>query len=332
MGAERDHASDSRLIWLILEAVGSHAVEADPAEREAFRSSLRELVTKMEQAESSDGTLVLVGEVIKSIETYNRGVQRSMRSRMTELQSIVSLFTRSMLQLSKGSTASGVKLRQIEHQIEKCSQAEDLRTLKSQLKESLETICEEAAGQERRSKQISDQLLETMSRPESAVLLEEACSDIDQITGLLNFRSAEQALRSAIATNAHGYAVLIAVERVEVINTRFGFAIGDRVLMLFGQHLVQRLSKNDRLFRWRGAGFLALLDRTGSEMSIRAEIARTLSPRMEQEIELSGRSVLLPINSSWMLTSLAGASMEKITQKLDQFSIGQSGANATPEK
>jgi hypothetical protein len=98
---------------------------------------------------------------------------------------------------------------------------------------------------------------------------------------------------------------------------------------LFGQHLAQRLSSNDRLFRWRGPGFLALMDRTGPEISIRAEIARMVSARLEQEIELGGRSVLLPIGASWMLTSVADSTLDKVSKKLDAFSAAQAGGSAS---
>jgi len=321
--------SHSRLVWLILEAVACHAVEVDPTERQAFQVSLRNLVTRMEQSTSGTASLVLAGEAIKSIETYNRGVQRSLGSQIKELQAIVSLFTRSMLQVSKGSAASAEKLHKIEHQIEKSSQSEDLRALKVQLEQSLGIICEEAAEQERRSEQISNQIHDALSRPESATALSEAVGDLDLVTGLPNFRAAEKAIRTAIVASTSTYVVLLCVDRVEAINSRFGFSVGDRILMLFGQHLAQRLSQSDRLFRWRGPGFLALLDRSGPEISIRAEIARMLSARLEQQIELGGRSVLLPIAASWMLTGLANSSMEKISQKLDAFAAGQSAGLAS---
>jgi GGDEF domain-containing protein len=324
-----DAKSDSRLAWLILEAVACHAVESDPVERQAFQTCLRQIVTRMEDSKNGAQMLVLTGEAIKSIETYNRGVQRSLGSQIKELQSIVSLFTRSMLQISKGTAASATKLRHIEHQIEKSSQTEDLRVLKTQLEESLEIICGEAAEQERRSEEIAGQLRETMSRPETAAVLSEAVADLDMVTGLPNFRAAEKAVLSAIAARTSTYAALFCVDRVEVINSRFGFSVGDRILMLFGQHLAQRLSSNDRLFRWRGPGFLALMDRTGPEISIRAEIARMVSARLEQEIELGGRSVLLPIGASWMLTSVADSTLDKVSKKLDAFSAAQAGGSAS---
>jgi len=324
---EENNISHSRLVWLILEAVACHAVEVDPAERQSFQASLRNLVTRMEQSTSSGEAFVVAGEAIKSIETYNRGVQRALGSQIKELQAILSLFTRSMLQVSKGSAASADKLHQIERQIEKSSQTEDLRALKVQLEQSLGIICEEAAEQERRSTQIRDQIHDAMSRPESAAALTEAVGDLDLVTGLPNFRAAEKAIRVAISAGSSTYAVLLCVDRVEAINSRFGFAVGDRILMLFGQHLAQRLSQTDQLFRWRGPGFLALVDRNGPEISVRAEIARMVSARLEQQIELGGRSVLLPIAASWMLTSVANSTMENISKKLETFSAGQSGGS-----
>jgi GGDEF domain-containing protein len=321
-----DARSNSRLAWLILEAVACHSVQSDPSEHQAFQAALRQIVAKMDEAKRNDEMLVLAGEAIHSMETYNRGVQRSLGSQIKELQAIVSLFTRSLLQVAKGSAGSAAKLHHIERQIEKSSQSEDLRILKSQLEESLEVICGEAVEHERRSAEIASQIRDTMSRPESAAVLSEAVADLDMVTGLPNFRAAEQAIRAAIAARTSTYAVLFCVERVEVINGRFGFTIGDRILMLYGQHLAQRLSAADRLFRWRGPGFLALIDRTGPEISIRAEMARLVSARLEQEVELGDRSVLLPVSASWMLTSVANCSIEQVSQKLDKFAATQTGA------
>jgi len=320
--------ADARVPWLLLEAVACHAVESDPMEREAFQAGLRDIVTKMEQSKRDAEMLVFTGEAIKSIETYNRSVQRSLNSQIKELQSIVSLFTRSMLQVSKGSASSAVTLRHIEHQIEKSSQTQDLRILKTQLQESLKGICDAAAVQERRAEQVESQLRETMSRPETAAVMSEAIADLDMATGLPNFRSAEQSIRLAITAGASTYAVLFRVDRIEVINSRYGFAVGDRILMLFGQHLAQHLSSGDQLYRWRGPSFLVLVDRKGPEISIRAEIARMVSARLDQEIELGGRSVLLPISTSWMLAGVAGSSLEKLSDKLDMFSTLPAGAPA----
>jgi GGDEF domain-containing protein len=323
---ESDAESPSRIVWLILEAVACHAIEADPEERKAFQDSLRAVIERMEQSTKSADSLVLAGEAIRSIETYNRDVQRSLKSQVREMQSIVSLFSRSMLQVSKSSAASAHKLHQIERQIEKSSQCEDLKAIKVQLERSLVNICEEAAAQERRSAEINDQIQDAINRPESAAALSEAVGDFDLVTGLPNFRDGERAIRAAIAAGGSTYAIMLSVDRLEVINGRFGFAVGDRILMLFGQHLAQRFSKSDSLFRWRGPAFLALLDRQGPEISVRAEIARMVAARMDQEIELGGRSVLLPITSSWMITNVAGSTVEKITQKLDAFSTGQTPA------
>jgi GGDEF domain-containing protein len=321
---DKSASPQARATWLILEAVACHAIEADAAELLAFQTSIRELVTKMDHAPNSDGTLVLAGEAIKSIETYNRGVQRSLGSRTKELQSIVSLFMRSMLQVSKSSAASASKLRLIERQIEKSCQAEDLRTIKSQLEQSLGTICQEAAEQERRDEQITEELREAMSRPDTAAVLSEAVADLDMVTGLPGFRAGEKAMRAAISAKTGAYVVLFCVDRLELINGRFGFAVGDRIMMLFGQHLSQHSSKTDQLFRWRGPAFLAVLNRSGPEVSVRAEIARILSVRIEEQIEIGARSVLLPISASSMVVNVSDSTMEGISQKIEKFALAQS--------
>src|SRR5580698_8025298 len=110
-----DAQSSSRVAWLLLEAIACHAVECDPAEHQLFQTCIREIIVKMEKSRNDTEMLVLTGEAIKTVETYNRGVQRSLNSRVKELQSIVSMFTRSMLLVSKSTAGSATKLRNIEH-------------------------------------------------------------------------------------------------------------------------------------------------------------------------------------------------------------------------
>jgi GGDEF domain-containing protein len=298
----------------------------DAVELETFQASLRHLIAKMELSASDGETLVMVGEAIKSIETYNRGVERSIGSQIKELQSIVSLFMRSMLQVSKSSAASASKLRLIERQIEKTCQAEDLRTIKGQLQQSLEGICAEAAEGERRGERMAEELRDALGRPETSAVLTEAVAGLDLVTGLPGFRAAEKAMREVISAKTGGYLVLFQVDRLELINGRFGFAVGDRILSLFAEHVSRRLSKADRLFRWRGAGLLAVLERSASEVAVRAEIARIVSVRLEEQIDIGSRSVLLPIAASWVLTSATDSTMEALSQKLEKFALAHSGA------
>ncbi len=165
-----------------------------------------------------------------------------------------------------------------------------------------------------------------MSRPESAAVLSEAVSEIDLVTGLPSFQMIPPALGVAVAAGRNSYAVLLCVDRIEIINSRFGSASGDRVLISLGERLAQRFSGADLLFRWRGPGFLAIIERTESEMAVRDEVARAVSARLEQEIELGGRSVLLPISSSWVLVPLKNSSAETVLKKLDVFSHAQARA------
>jgi GGDEF domain-containing protein len=320
----------SRVVWLILEAIACHAIECDAGERAEFQIVLRQIAKKIEESTLSATTFVLAGEAIKSIEMYNRGVQRSLHSQVKELQSIVSLFTRSMLHISKGSASSATNLRQIERQIEKSAQVEDLRAIKTQLELSLKGICDEAEQQEARGASIDNHIRATMSRPESAAVLAEAVSDIDLVTGLPSFQTIPPALCAAIAGGRNAYAVLLCVDRIEIINSRFGSTSGDRVLISLGERLVQRFTGTDLLFRWRGPGFLAIIERTESEMAVRDEIARAVSARLEQEIELGGRSVLLPISSSWVLVPLKNSNAEAVLKKLEVFSIAQARAPVPP--
>jgi diguanylate cyclase (GGDEF)-like protein len=161
-----------------------------------------------------------------------------------------------------------------------------------------------------------------MSRPEAAAVLAGAVSELDLITGLPSFQMIRPALDKAIAGGGNAYAVLLCVDRIEIINSRFGSASGDQVLVALGQRLAQRFSGVDLLYRWRGPGFLAIIERPDAERAVREEITRVVAARLEQEIELGGRSVLLPISSSWVLVALKDSNTEAVWKKLEAFSMG----------
>ena len=74
-----------------------------------------------------------------------------------------------------------------------------------------------------------------------------------------------------------------------------------------------------KLFRWSEASFVALLERKEAGEQVRREIARLLSRRLEQTFEMVGRSVVLPITSTWTIVPLFESGYAQSLSKLDAF-------------
>ncbi|HWB82762.1 MAG TPA: diguanylate cyclase [Bryobacteraceae bacterium] len=307
-----------RIPTLILDSLILHAIEYSPAEYDAYRAAMRKLQTDLTQAGQASDVLVTVGEIIRTIETYNRGLDRFMTSRRRELHSIVSMLTRKLLEVAESSTASASNLRDIEKRIEKAGQIDDIRVLKSKLEDSLSGIRQEAHWQETQSAAMRDQARGAIEG--IAPLLE-----TDTVTGLPNWSMAEAAFRKAMESHAPAYAVILAIERLAGINHRFGFAHGDRLMLLYAQHIARQLPAGDQLFRWRGPSLVALVERQSAE-GIPVEIRR-LAARFEHTMEVHGRQVMVAVSASWMSLALRDhPSFKEVRDLLDGFVTSHTGS------
>ena len=119
----------------------------------------------------------------------------------------------------------------------------------------------------------------------------------DRITGLESREVAEAALSKACAAETPGCAIIIIIDRIAVYNVRFGRAVGDKVLQFFADYLVQSLPSEVPPFRWSGPAVLML--RPGSVEQAQPIIRRVLEQRIEYEVELAARTILLPIAARW---------------------------------
>ena len=81
-------------------------------------------------------------------------------------------------------------------------------------------------------------------------------------------------------------------------------SVGDQILLLFREHLAQHLKEDDRLIRWPGPVFLAVLDRPNLADGVRAEVKRVTIKKLETTVQIGNRFVLLPVSSSSLIISL----------------------------
>jgi len=123
--------------------------------------------------------------------------------------------------------------------------------------------------------------LEEQLRTAQEALRQEARRD--PLTGLLNRRGLapllDQQLDAVARTREPVSVVAVDVDHFKSINDRFGHGAGDVVLAETGRRLRRSLRREDRLARWGGEEFLALLPRAN------AEGALVVAERMRQALE-----------------------------------------------
>ncbi len=319
--AQEATEASERMTHLLLQAIGLHAVEGDKDDYNTFRVTIADLETNLANEPSPNNFLITTGAAIKALQDYNRRTSFYIRARSVELQTIVGMLTNAMGQISTASQTSIEQLQDLQRQIGQAVMVEDMRTVKLRLSECLDSMRVESDRQRTEARQVVAGMqdgLRKAQEPQPEVENPEA----DLLTGLPLRREAETAMRSACEQQAHAYAALFVLDRIQSINARFGYSLGDQIMMIFLKHLSRGLSARDEFYRWGPETFLAVLRRNESGEQVRRELARFLTGRLEETFEIGNRSVTLPIVSTWTVMPLYESSFDQILKKLDGFRSG----------
>jgi GGDEF domain-containing protein len=289
------------MVRQVLKGLELHAVRGEAADYEKYRADLRRIQEEMGEQPSASEVQVAAGAAVEAMEEYHNRTSRFIRVQCAELQTMVGMLTKTMTTLASGSENSVTRLQTIEKQLHKASLIEDFQAARQRLAECLDNLRGEVVRQKEESQRtvakIRTELKSSQERTSSSAI---AAGEgrRDPATRLPGRQEAEAALIKLAKEGRHAHAAIFVVERLELINARFGFAAGDQVLSFLSEHLTQSLSSADRLFRWSGPALLALLERDGTPREVREEVARITAQRLEKTVNLSGRSVLLPVGAN----------------------------------
>ncbi len=304
-----------RVASLFLQGIQLHACQTDELEYGRFRDDLDRMLKSVGAAATSGDVILATGAAIQAMSDYNQQIARALRGQTVELQSIVKMLGDSLQTVMGGGERQVGRLQAIELQIQRTSQLDDLRVLKSRLEDCLGDLRETIATEREHTAKVQETIHAGIEKGNAA--LASPSTALDPSTGLPGRAAAEAALEAAWAERRKCFAAVFTVNRVETINDRFGHAAGDRILMLFSQHLSQNLSAADTVYRWRGPAFLVLLDRNVAADAVRAEVARIGSTRLEENVQVGSRMVFLPVSANSSVLPLHEChSFEEVLQKL----------------
>lgn len=307
---------------LLLQAIGLHSVEGEPQEHQLFRATLNDLQAKLSEKVPPSEGLVAVGVASKAMEDYSRHTSRFIKAQNFERQSVIQMLAETVIRLAPESGHAAAELREIDAKLGKATTVEEIRALKSRMAECLKSIQHAPAEKpEENSPQITakSEMNDELEGATGETPWENVPQNDDPLTGLPIRQRGEMAVRQCSQTGKRWYAVVFVVDRIRVINARFGYAIGDRILFLFVQRLAQELLASDQLFRWAGASFMAVLERSGSEEEVGRQMERIFSRRQEETFTVGPRSVVLPISASWSVIPISDSELDAVVRKIDWF-------------
>jgi PAS domain S-box-containing protein len=120
--------------------------------------------------------------------------------------------------------------------------------------------------------------------------------DSDPLTGLDTRAMFDEALEKEISDPAGLCGLIYSVQRLEQMSSRFGNAMADRILVFASQYIANSLNaKGDRLFRWDGTTFVALVRRDSPVLQVQREVNLVCGKRLEYFVKHAGGSSLVMV-------------------------------------
>jgi GGDEF domain-containing protein len=306
-----------RVISLLLQGISLHAVEGDRSDYDRFRNDLEQIQKHLGKEASGEELLVAAGGTNHALADYGQRTTRFIRQQGAVLHNMISMLTQTMVSIGAGSESSAEHLQAIEKEIMRAVVIEDVQTLKVRLAECLKNLREEVVRQKAQAHAQARQIQQHVEHAHDCIQdPPDVDGEIDSATGLRTRSAAKTAFHAALQTPRRKYVVVAVVNRIQSVNRRFGYAVGDRLLKTVSDLFGGTLAKTDRLFRWRGPALVALLERDEPIDAVQAEIRRISSKRIEGALEV-GEGVLLPVSASWLVLALnsSAADMAKAIEK-----------------
>lgn len=316
-----------QLSQLLFRSMRLHVVRGEELEVQRFQSALLVLEQRVATASEASEVLLVAGESARTFEEYCHHTNRFLQVQRRELAAMMGMLTTTVTSISTASQTAVDQLSKVERRIEQISYSTDLLNLKEELADCLAMVRDEAFRQREQDSLTVHSLQRGVSDTRQRIA--EVTTAVpgtrkeplmrDLLTNLPGRADAEDALVQA-RNRKNMYAAVLPVDRLSLVNSRFGTQATDVVIKFFAEYLQNHLHEEDSLFRWSANSFLALVEREQTQDSVRADLSRFASAKLELTLEHHGREIRLRVSSTWALFAAAeGRTHDVLVGKIDGF-------------
>jgi GGDEF domain-containing protein len=281
-----------------MEGIARHSVKGDVEEFRKFRSQIQHILQSLDEDPSPHEAYDSADQVVGLLKDYSHRTSKGLGQQSVELHAVIKMLLDTFRDLAIAGPKGMRQLQELGEVLASTSDGETLAQCRLKLSVCLSEIRQEA---ERFRKDADGRTIFGNARK-------------DRLTGLESREVAEVALSKACAAATPGCAIIIIIDRIAVYNVRFGRAVGDKVLQFFADYLIQSLPSEGSPFRWSGPSVLML--RPGTAEQAAPIIRRVLEQRIEYEVELAARTILLPIAARWEVVPLM-SNARLVVNKID---------------
>ena len=311
-----------RMLELLVEIVTEHAIDIDRSECERFKSE----VSKIQERFGSDSTAeefsLAVGAVGQAIERHNRSVTNLVRRQGGELQNMVSMLTQTIKSLGSASDISARNLETIAVQLKRASALEDIFQLRLRLSECLKNVRDEASRQRNDTQGTLQVLKQELASSQQRLSHHGIETDVDRVTGFAGRSAAEVAIHEALESPESRYIAVAVLGKMQALNSRFGYAVGDEVLCEFAARVAGRLCSRASFFRWSGPAIVGILLRSEPLHVIRAEVTRVVEAPISKSITSGEQNAFITTSATSLVLPME-APVNELVARIDSFVAAQ---------
>ncbi len=314
-----------RMLEALVEMVTEHPIDIDHGECERYKSEVAQIQERFGAESTGEQFALAVHAISQALERHNRSVGNLFHRQGSELQNMVSMLAQTIKALGSASEISAKNLENIAVQLKRTSALEDIYHLRVRLTECLKNVRDEAARQRSESQSTLQVMKHELAASQQRLSHHGIETDIDRVTGFAGRSAAEIAIHEAINAGDAGdprYIVVAVVGRMESINGRFGYAVGDEVLCEFAARLAGRLCSRAAFYRWSGPTILGILHRSQPLNAVRAEVGKVVDAPISKSLVTSGQNAFITTSAVSMVLPAAPPAAEIITS-IDSFVAAQ---------
>jgi len=317
-----------RILGLLADLAAQQPVDIDHRQCERFQSEIARIQARFSGEPKSEQLPLAAGAIGQALAAYNQTVTDFVHRQGSELQNMISMLTATIMSLGSGSELSTRNLGVIETQLKSASALDDIRSLRVRLQECLNHVREEAQRQRDETKISIDSLRHELASSRNRLEHHGVTATTDPVTGLAVRSAAEAAIQEAAEAPGSQYVMVAVLGKMQAINSRFGYVVGDEVLCEFAARIAGRLCSNAAFYRWSGPTVLGLLQRTGPLHVIRTEVSRVAEIPISRS--LTGlQNAFITTSPAWMVLPVAPPAADLILQ-IDKFVSQQAPPERTP--
>lgn len=287
------------ILWRALESliagIGTHAIGYNNTDQLQFQSEVHEQLRKI--SKHPDESVTAVVETINRVtRDYHMLTLERVHSRTSQLRSVISIFSKHVVDSSACGREHIEQLASAEKQLETATDLITYLRIKKSLGENLRKIRETQLAQQDRASRV---LCETAAEvaPPPAAALRTPPEPPDPRTGFASRKGAE----ARFAYNrAHGVATYVAVfvcHNYDGICNRHGVDAGDQLYAHLAKFVAVRMPSDTKYFSWNANSFVALLTGIRNIDHARREIPHIVAARLESVVAAGSGSQTMPLRA-----------------------------------